>query len=117
LKAKTMGNDEMEVKSASLADEGMSPEKMDGLDVTANGVVIDHGLHRALKQRHMHMIALGGVIGYGPVLMYSREIGLLTLRAEQVYGMEPALPYHIPDRYGLWHGSLSCMKTTNPLIQ
>ncbi len=38
-------------------------EKVDDLNVTANGTVIDHGLHRALKRRHLEMIALGGVIG------------------------------------------------------
>ena len=34
------------------------------LAVTAEGTVVDHGLHRSLKQRHMQMISLGGVIGY-----------------------------------------------------
>jgi amino acid permease len=34
------------------------------LQVTAGGTVVDHGLHRQLKQRHMQMISLGGVIGY-----------------------------------------------------
>jgi amino acid permease len=38
-------------------------DKSDGLNVTADGTVIDHGLHRALKRRHLQMIALGGVIG------------------------------------------------------
>ena len=38
-------------------------EKTEELNVTADGTVIDHGLHRALKQRHLQMIALGGVIG------------------------------------------------------
>lgn len=38
-------------------------EGKEKLVVTAGGTVIDHGLHRALKQRHMQMIALGGVIG------------------------------------------------------
>lgn len=38
-------------------------EKTHELNVTADGTVIDHGLHRALKRRHLEMIALGGVIG------------------------------------------------------
>ena len=33
------------------------------LKIAADGTVVDHGLHRALKQRHLQMIALGGVIG------------------------------------------------------
>lgn len=31
--------------------------------VGGHGVVVDRGLHRALKQRHLEMIALGGVVG------------------------------------------------------
>jgi hypothetical protein len=31
---------------------------------TSHGHVVDHGLHRGLKQRHLQMIALGGVVGY-----------------------------------------------------
>jgi amino acid permease len=38
-------------------------DKAEELDVTANGTIVDHGLHRALKRRHLEMIALGGVIG------------------------------------------------------
>lgn len=34
------------------------------LDVGDHTVAVDHGLHRALKQRHLQMIALGGVVGY-----------------------------------------------------
>lgn len=40
-----------------------SIDKTDGIEIGNNGVVVDHGLHRALKQRHLQMIALGGVIG------------------------------------------------------
>ena len=40
-------------------------EHMDKEDVrvTDDGVVVDHGLRRTLKQRHLQMIALGGVVG------------------------------------------------------
>lgn len=48
---------------SSVEDEGLGSDKNEGLAVSAEGVVIDHGLHRALKQRHLQMIALGGVIG------------------------------------------------------
>lgn len=34
------------------------------LDVGTHTMAVDHGLHRALKQRHLQMIALGGVVGY-----------------------------------------------------
>lgn len=40
-----------------------SIDKTEGIEIANNGVVVDHGLHRALKQRHLQMIALGGVIG------------------------------------------------------
>ena len=38
-------------------------DKTEELNVTADGTIVDHGLHRALKRRHLQMIALGGVIG------------------------------------------------------
>jgi amino acid permease len=45
----------MTVDSADAADNSSGE--------LANGVVIDHGLQRSLKQRHLQMIALGGVVG------------------------------------------------------
>ncbi|KAK5172115.1 uncharacterized protein LTR77_003753 [Saxophila tyrrhenica] len=44
----------------------MEPTEVDTkehLAVTSHGTVVDHGLHRQLKSRHMRMISLGGVIG------------------------------------------------------
>lgn len=37
--------------------------KDDRVRVGDSGVIVDHGLHRKLKQRHLQMIALGGVVG------------------------------------------------------
>jgi yeast amino acid transporter len=45
------------------AGQDVISEKSTEINVAADGTVIDHGLHRALKQRHLQMIALGGVIG------------------------------------------------------
>jgi hypothetical protein len=47
----------------STTPDASGSEKTDGINVTADGTVVDHGLHRALKKRHLEMIALGGVIG------------------------------------------------------
>ncbi|EOD45355.1 putative amino acid permease protein [Neofusicoccum parvum UCRNP2] len=53
------------------------------IPVTANGNVLDDGLQRGLKRRHLQMIALGGVIGpsiwYGTgyALSYSGPVGAL----------------------------------------
>lgn len=56
----------------------------DGQVITANdGTVIDDGVRRALKSRHLLMIALGGVIGPGTfyatgfALQYSGPVGSL----------------------------------------
>ncbi len=40
-----------------------------------NHNVIDRGLQRGLKSRHLQMIALGGVIGYGQVLYSTTNTG------------------------------------------
>jgi amino acid permease len=67
-------------KEASVGQVAIS-EKSTEINVAADGTVIDHGLHRALKQRHLQMIALGGVIGasiwYGTGLCisYSGPVG------------------------------------------
>lgn len=60
------GSDELGVAQTNVTSKHESvhvSEKTDELNVTADGTVIDHGLHRALKRRHLQMIALGGVIG------------------------------------------------------
>ncbi|KAK3054313.1 hypothetical protein LTR09_004581 [Extremus antarcticus] len=51
-----------EVKHASVV-EPTEIDSKEHLTVTATGTIVDHGLHRQLKQRHMQMISLGGVIG------------------------------------------------------
>ena len=52
-----------EVKHASSVVETTDMDLKRDLTVTAGGTVVDKGLHRQLKQRHMQMISLGGVIG------------------------------------------------------
>lgn len=42
---------------------GNPVDKSPGDIQNVDGVVVDQGLHRALKQRHLQMIALGGVVG------------------------------------------------------
>jgi amino acid transporter len=51
------------------ADENISEPL--GSAVASNGNLIDDGLQRGLKGRHLQMIALGGVVGY--VLANPRE--------------------------------------------
>lgn len=73
-----------EVKhAASVRDEIVDDKEQ--LTVDSQGTVVDHGLHRQLKQRHMQMIALGGVIG--SVSLFS-QLRSLTLYIERVSGME-----------------------------
>ena len=59
------GPDELGVARTEVANKHdvVASDKADELTVTADGTVVDHGLHRALKRRHLQMIALGGVIG------------------------------------------------------
>lgn len=44
-------------------DVDVEVENKEQPEVTADGIVVDQGLYRSLKQRHLQMIALGGVIG------------------------------------------------------
>lgn len=71
-----------EVKSAAL--EEIRDECSEGKVVAIDeGTVIDDGVRRALKSRHLLMIALGGVIGPGTfyatgfALVYSGPVGAL----------------------------------------
>ncbi|KAJ5160722.1 amino acid permease [Penicillium canariense] len=54
------------------------------LDVGSPTVAVDHGLQRALSERHLQMIALGGVVGAsiwygtGTALSYSGPVGALV---------------------------------------
>ena len=63
-----MAGDEAVIGRVDSIDESaLGSEKSEGITVGTDGVVVDHGLHRALKRRHLQMIALGGVIGYVPL--------------------------------------------------
>lgn len=59
------GHEVQQVRSV----EGGTMEVLDKeeIKVTSKGVVVDHGLQRTLKQRHLQMIALGGVVGSVPL--------------------------------------------------
>lgn len=55
-------NDSDYTKNAASV-TGNPVDKSPGDIQNVEGVVVDQGLHRALKQRHLQMIALGGVVG------------------------------------------------------
>ncbi len=48
--------------SNGLSDELVSEDLVKG--IASNGNIMDDGLQRGLKGRHLQMIALGGVVGY-----------------------------------------------------
>ncbi|EXJ81463.1 hypothetical protein A1O3_07755 [Capronia epimyces CBS 606.96] len=50
-------------ETASVQDGTTVGIEKEQIQVNADGTVVDHGLHRSLKQRHLQMIALGGVVG------------------------------------------------------
>ncbi len=55
---------EAEIIDRVSMEDGQQGSVKDGVGISAGGVVVDHGLHRSLKERHLQMIALGGVVGY-----------------------------------------------------
>ncbi|KAF3010262.1 General amino acid permease [Neopestalotiopsis sp. 37M] len=65
------------------ATTGTQPEPDSGEVIDASGTLIDDGVRRVLKSRHLQMIALGGVIGPGTfyatgyALQYSGPVGAL----------------------------------------
>ncbi|RAO71321.1 uncharacterized protein BHQ10_007333 [Talaromyces amestolkiae] len=77
----TANNSDYTKNEASVT--GNPVDKSSGDIQNVDGVVVDQGLHRALKQRHLQMIALGGVVGAsiwygtGTALSYSGPIGAL----------------------------------------
>ena len=73
-------------------------EKTEEINLTADGIVVDHGLHRALKQRHLQMIALGGVIGLVQTILLGRAL-CSYVALERAFGMEQAWASPTPDRY------------------
>lgn len=46
--------------ATSVSEEGVGESP----NLTSNGNVLDDGLQRGLKGRHLQMIALGGVVGF-----------------------------------------------------
>ncbi|KAF7554913.1 hypothetical protein G7Z17_g2531 [Cylindrodendrum hubeiense] len=72
-----------EVDSKEITVGSVEPDVDVGKVVNTNDIVIDDGVHRALKSRHLQMIALGGVIGPGSfyalgfALQYSGPVGSL----------------------------------------
>lgn len=74
---------EMESKEIAAVTNDNTTEVDIGKVDPANDVVIDDGVRRALKSRHLQMIALGGVIGPGTfyatgfALQYSGPVGSL----------------------------------------
>ncbi|KAI1777508.1 amino acid permease/ SLC12A domain-containing protein [Hypoxylon cercidicola] len=68
-------------KASPLPDDVL-PETSD-IALASNGNIIDHGLQRGLKNRHLQMIAFGGVVGAsvwygtGTAISYSGPVGAL----------------------------------------
>jgi amino acid transporter len=75
---------EVESKPAHQSGAGSADDVSEGaVQQAAPGQVMDDGVRRALKSRHLQMIALGGVIGPGTfyatgfALRYSGPVGAL----------------------------------------
>ncbi|KAI3330048.1 amino acid permease/ SLC12A domain-containing protein [Ustulina deusta] len=69
--------------SVKVDDVAASSDELHGTAVADNGNVIDDGLQRGLKNRHLQMIAFGGVVGAsiwygtGSAIAYSGPVGAL----------------------------------------
>jgi hypothetical protein len=55
---------ELNTSHVSVKNDDIEVVQKEAVNIGADGAVVDHGLHRALKQRHLQMIALGGVVGF-----------------------------------------------------
>ena len=58
-----MNKEQDAVRVPTGGDNSIEESKVEAIELGNDGVVIDRGLHRALKGRHLQMMALGGVIG------------------------------------------------------
>jgi len=67
--------------------------------VASNGNIIDDGLQRGLKGRHLQMIALGGVVGYVLTEMQEHDIFLILIYS----------------RPGIWYGSGFALNNSGPV--
>jgi hypothetical protein len=78
-------------------------EKQEEILESSHGNVVDHGLHRGLKGRHLQMISLGGVVGYINILCMSISVldASLTQKqmVEQASGTELEMRCRIQGRY------------------
>jgi yeast amino acid transporter len=74
---------EVDDKSAAVAAANDADKISQGEVINTSDKIIDDGVRRALKSRHLQMIALGGVIGPGTfyatgfALQYSGPVGSL----------------------------------------
>lgn len=59
-----MAKDNAITDSKQASGDSVDGGAVEVLDGGSHTMAVDHGLHRALKQRHLQMIALGGVVGY-----------------------------------------------------
>ncbi|KAF7542034.1 hypothetical protein G7054_g149 [Neopestalotiopsis clavispora] len=70
-------------KGPSVPTEQTLGDESNEITTTANGNVMDNGLQRGLKNRHLQMISLGGVVGAsiwfgtGSAIAYSGPLGAL----------------------------------------
>lgn len=90
---------DMAIEQVTSVESGVEPSEKEHVHVTSNGTVVDHGLHRALKQRHMQMIALGGVVGYVHLKSMTQSFLLILLCSASIwYGTGLAISYSGPVR-------------------
>lgn len=70
-------------KGSSIPTEETLGNESNAITTAANGNVMDNGLQRGLKNRHLQMISLGGVVGAsiwfgtGSAIAYSGPVGAL----------------------------------------
>lgn len=91
---------QLDTSHPSAKNDGIEVVQKEAVNIGADGAVVDHGLHRALKQRHLQMIALGGVVGFVSLSGCGLPLKLnnpnICCRASIWYGTGLAISYSGP---------------------